>query len=109
MLPVQHLKANVMILRYIIAHGMSYLHICEGTIKAKRYIQVLKQHVAIQMTSFSETFLLLSAKPCQALPCTYYNSVGKSVDTRLASLLSRHGVWFIKKNKIQHWSLWTVK
>ena len=58
------------------ASGMGNLHICEGTINAERYIQVLEAtHAAIQATSFSWTPLLISARQCQTTFCTFDNSV----------------------------------
>ena len=37
--------ASVMVWGCVSAHGMGNLHICEGTINAERYIQVLEQHM----------------------------------------------------------------
>uniref|UniRef100_A0AAR2K5U3 Tc1-like transposase DDE domain-containing protein n=1 Tax=Pygocentrus nattereri TaxID=42514 RepID=A0AAR2K5U3_PYGNA len=37
--------ASLMVWGCVSAHGMSNMHICEGTINAKRYIQVLEQHM----------------------------------------------------------------
>ena len=37
--------ASVMVWGCVSAHGMGNLHICEGTINAERYIQVLEQHI----------------------------------------------------------------
>uniref|UniRef100_A0AAR2J4N9 Tc1-like transposase DDE domain-containing protein n=1 Tax=Pygocentrus nattereri TaxID=42514 RepID=A0AAR2J4N9_PYGNA len=37
--------ASLMVWGYVSAHGMGNLHICEGTINAERYIQVLEQHM----------------------------------------------------------------
>ena len=35
---------HLMLWGYVSAHGMGNLHICEGTINAERYMQVLGQH-----------------------------------------------------------------
>uniref|UniRef100_A0AAR2L1I4 Transposase Tc1-like domain-containing protein n=1 Tax=Pygocentrus nattereri TaxID=42514 RepID=A0AAR2L1I4_PYGNA len=37
--------ASLMVWGCVSAHGMGNLHICEGTINAERYIQVLEQHM----------------------------------------------------------------
>ena len=37
--------ASVMIQGRVSAHGLGNLHICEGTRNAKRYIEVLEQHM----------------------------------------------------------------
>ena len=37
--------ASVMVWGCVSGHGMGNLHICEGTINAERYIQVLEQHM----------------------------------------------------------------
>ena len=39
--------ASVMVWGCVSGHGMGNLHICEGTINAERYTQVLEQHAAI--------------------------------------------------------------
>ncbi|MED6237297.1 hypothetical protein ATANTOWER_022227 [Ataeniobius toweri] len=38
----------------VCAHGMGNLHICEGTIDAERYIQVLEQHVVASKQRLQE-------------------------------------------------------
>ena len=68
--------ASVMVWGCVSASGMGNWHICEGTINAERYIQVLEQHMLpIQAASFSWTPLLISARQCQTTFCTFDNSV----------------------------------
>ena len=69
--------ASVMVWGCVSDHGiMGNLHICERTINAEMYMQVLEQYVLPWMAvSFSETSLLISARQCQATFCTCYNSV----------------------------------
>lgn len=63
--------AAVMVWEGVSVHGLGHLHICEGTVNAERCIQVLGQHVTIQTTSLSGTFLLISARKCQAPYCLF--------------------------------------
>uniref|UniRef100_A0AAR2KFA0 Tc1-like transposase DDE domain-containing protein n=1 Tax=Pygocentrus nattereri TaxID=42514 RepID=A0AAR2KFA0_PYGNA len=50
--------ASLMVWGCVSAHGMGNLHICEGTINAERYIQVLEQHMlpSKQPGTFPEFF-----------------------------------------------------
>ena len=60
----------------ISAHGTGDVQICEGTINAEEYIQVLETYAAIQMSS-SVKALIISARQCQTTFCMHYNSIIK--------------------------------
>ncbi len=100
--------ASVMVWGCVSAHGMGNLHICEGTINAERYIQVLEQY-------------MLPSKQClfQGHPCLFQdNSKPHSARVTAAWLRSKRvrvldwpacspdlspieNVWRIMKRKIR--------
>lgn len=51
------------------------LHMCEGTIDAEAYEEILDRHAAIKATTFLEKPVAVLAGQCQNLLYTCYNSV----------------------------------
>ena len=86
--------ASVMVWGCVSAHGTGNLHICEGTIKAERYMQVLEQHI------LPSKQCLVQRRPClfmednvepHSTSVTTAGIYSKRVGgTRLACLQSRH-------------------
>ena len=71
---------SVMVRGHASARGiMGNLHICEGTINAGRWIQVLERHVLPSSSVFSKDVLLISARRCRDTFCTCQNSVASQL------------------------------
>ena len=109
--------ASVMVWGCISAQGMGNLHICEGTINAERYIQVLEQHM---LPSKQRLF--------HGRPCLFQQDNAKPHSARVTTAWLRskrvrvldwpacspdlspiENVWHIMKRKIQQRRLWTVE
>ena len=101
----------------ISAQGMGNLHICEGTINAERYIQVLEQHM---LPSKQRLF--------HGRPCLFQQDNAKPHSARVTTAWLRskrvqvldwpacspdlspiENVWSIMKRKIQQWRPRTVE
>ena len=101
----------------ISAQGMGNLHICEGTINAERYIQVLEQHMLPSKQHLFHgrpcLFQQDNAKPHSARVTTAWlqSKRVQVLDWPACSpdLSPIENVWCIMKGKIQQRRSWTVE
>ncbi|KAL6458326.1 hypothetical protein MHYP_G00335560 [Metynnis hypsauchen] len=99
------------------AHGMGNLHICEGTINAERYIQVLKQHMLPSKQRLFQGHPCLfqqdNAKPHSACVTTAWlrSKRVRVLDWPVCSqdLSPIENVWRIMNRKIRQRRPWTVE
>uniref|UniRef100_A0AAR2M5U8 Tc1-like transposase DDE domain-containing protein n=1 Tax=Pygocentrus nattereri TaxID=42514 RepID=A0AAR2M5U8_PYGNA len=79
--------ASLMVWGCVSAHGMGNLHICEGTINAERYIQVLEQH-------------MLPSNQClfQGRPCLFQQDNAKPHSARVTTAWLRS-----KRVRVLNW------
>uniref|UniRef100_A0AAR2IMB0 Tc1-like transposase DDE domain-containing protein n=1 Tax=Pygocentrus nattereri TaxID=42514 RepID=A0AAR2IMB0_PYGNA len=112
--PVQK-PASLMVWGCVSAHGMGNLHICEGTINAERYIQVLEQHMLPSKQRLFQgcpcLFQQDNAKPHSARVTTAWLRSKRVLDWPACSpnLSPIENVWHIMKRKIRQWRPRTVE